>query len=115
MSSAHEVISAFLDNEPFDFQELTSALSDPAGRALLIDLVALRQLVQPTDALPAMRAPTSVWRRSWRIAAAAAALILALTGGYVVGERRSLTSSSEAPPATRVVQAVPFVPTGGMQ
>ncbi len=42
MSSTHEVISAFLDEEPFDSEELMDALSDPAGRALLIDLVALQ-------------------------------------------------------------------------
>ena len=62
MSSTHEVISAFLDDEPFDPQELSDALSDPAGRALLIDLIALRRIVQPTDAAPAIRAATPVWR-----------------------------------------------------
>jgi hypothetical protein len=28
-------------------------LSDPTGRALLIDLIALRRIVQPTDTAPA--------------------------------------------------------------
>ena len=50
----------------------------------------------------------------WRLATAAAALLFALGGGYLVGERRSSTSSPDAPAPTRVVQAVPFVPTGGM-
>ena len=113
MSNTHEVISAFLDDEPFDSQELVHALSDPAGRALLIDLVALRRIVQPTDAVPAIKVANPVRRPVWWIAATAAALFLTLAGGYVVGERRSSSSSSEAPPPTRIVQAVPFVPTGG--
>ena len=50
MSDTHAVISAFLDDEPFDPVALADALSDPAGRALLIDLLALRHIVQPEEA-----------------------------------------------------------------
>jgi hypothetical protein len=115
MSTTHEVISAFLDDEPFAPQELANALSDPDGRALLIDLIALRSIVQPTDAAPAIRQLNPVQQRPWRVAAAAAVLFLALAGGYLVGERRAAMTSSEAPPPTRVVEAVPFVPAGGMR
>jgi hypothetical protein len=115
VSSTHEVISAFLDDELFDPQELASALSEPSGRALLIDLIALRQIVQPTEAAPVIRAADLVRRRPWRLAAAAAVLFCALAGGYLTGERRAVTTSSEAPPPTRVVAAVPFVPAGGIR
>jgi hypothetical protein len=115
MSSAHEVISAFLDDEAFDPQELENALSDPTGRTLLIDLIALRRIVQPTRVATDIKAANSVRRRPWRLAAAAAALFLALAGGYLVGERRAVTTSSEAPPPTRIVEAVPFVPAGGIR
>lgn len=115
MSTTHEVISALLDDQPFDAEELAEALSDPAGRALLIDLATLRRIVQPIDAAPTMRAATPARQRPWRIVAAAAALVLALGGGYLAGERRAVTTSPEAPPPTRVVEAVPFVPTGGMR
>ena len=111
MSNAHEVISAFLDNEPFESQELVDALSDPAGRALLLDLIELRRLVQPTEDVPPITVAHR--RRKWRVAAMAAALFLALGSGYLVGERRSVAESSEAPPPTRIVHAVPFVPLGG--
>jgi hypothetical protein len=114
MNSNHEVISAFLDDEPFDPEALAEALSDPAGRALLIDSIVLRRIVQPIDAVPAIRRPPAAPRSVWRTAAAAAALLLALGGGYLVGERRAPTPSSDAPPPTRIVHAVPFVPAGGM-
>ena len=39
MSDRHEVISAFIDDEPFEPRELARALADPSGRILLIDLV----------------------------------------------------------------------------
>jgi hypothetical protein len=115
MNSAHEVISAFLDDEPFDPEELADALSDPAGRTLLIDLIALRRIVQPNDAVPSLAAAKPARRPRWPIAAAAAVLFLAVAGGYLLGERRSAISSSEAPPPTRIVEAVPFVPTGGIR
>ena len=115
MSSAHEVISALLDDQPFDRQQLADALNDPAGRALLIDLATLRRMVRPTEAVPDIRVADPVRRGPWRVLAAAAMLVLALGGGYLVGERRAVTTTSEAPPPTRVVEAVPFVPSGGMR
>jgi len=113
MNTAHEVISAFLDDEPFDPQDLANALDDPAGRTLLIDSLMLRRIVQPTDAMPPMKAAVPARRFAWRAVAAAAMFVVALTGGYLVGERRSIAPVEEAPPPTRVVQAVPFTPAGG--
>jgi hypothetical protein len=104
MNETHDVISAFLDDEPFDADRLIAALSDPAGRELLIDLVALRHLAQ-TDHEPA---PAMLDRRparsTVRTLLAAAAVLVALVGGYVAGERRNEPSTTTAPPATRVVQ-----------
>jgi hypothetical protein len=115
MSSTHDVISALLDNEPFDPQELVAALSEPAGRALLIDLVALRHIVQPSDAAPPIGRATVVRQRRWPLLAAAAAMLIALAGGYAAGIRQAVDTPAGAPPATRVVQAMPFTPTGGNQ
>ena len=116
MNRTHEVISALLDNESIDPQELAAALSDPAGRQLLIDFVALRHVVQPADAVPPIRAVDRP-RRPWRVVAAAAALFLALATGYVAGDRQggATSPSNEAPRPARVVQAVPFTPAGGLQ
>ncbi len=116
MNSEHDVISALLDNEPFDPQQLLGALSDPAGRKLLVDLAALRRMVQPSASIPPLATVTAPRRRPWRLLAAAAAVLLALGGGYAVGTRHTAeTSTPEAPPASRVVQAVPFTPPGGVR
>ena len=42
----HDVISAFLDDERFEANALVEALSQPEGRAILIDLIALRHLTR---------------------------------------------------------------------
>jgi hypothetical protein len=112
MNSTHDVISALLDNEPFDPEELLTALSESSGRALLIDLVALRRIVQPSDPAPPMHQIRPVERRAWTMIAAAAAVLIALAGGYIAGSRQIIETSAGAPPATRIVQAMPFTPGG---
>ena len=105
MNDTHEVISAFLDDEPFDSSQLAEALSDHAGRDLLIDLIALRHLAQLDDKQTHSVSDPKPWRASLRAMLAAAAVLVALVGGYFVGGRRSETGLPEAPAATRVVDA----------
>lgn len=105
MTQSHDVISAFLDDEPFDATELAGALSDPAGRELLIELVALRHLVQP-DATASRAIERRPARSSLRVLVAAAAVVVALVAGYAIGGRRAETATVTDPPtATRVVEA----------
>lgn len=89
----HDVISAFLDNEPFDGQDLSAALGTPEGREILLDLVAMRAVINPVEvAAPvAVEAPR---RERWMWASAAAVLI-ALVGGYQFG-RNVVASSTPA-------------------
>jgi hypothetical protein len=103
MSDRQEVISAFLDDELFDPQELATALADPSGRALLIDLVALRHIVQP-DVVASADVSTSRRDRRIRAVGVAAALVLALGGGYLVGQSRSGEVAPDAPAPTRIVE-----------
>jgi len=105
MNNRYEVISAFLDDEPFDSSHLAEALSEPAGRDLLIDLIALRHLAQTDGKDPHTLSHKKPWRSSLRTMVAAAAVLVALVGGYLVGERRSETGLPGAPTATRVVDA----------
>jgi len=105
MNETHEVISAFLDDEPFDSSELAEALSEPTGRDLLIDVIALRHLTRTEGKEAPSLADQKPWRASLRALAAVAAVLVALVGAYLVGARRSEMAMSAAPPATRVVQA----------
>jgi hypothetical protein len=113
MNDIHTVISAFLDDEPFDGAELAAALSDPEGRALLIDLVALRHLAQPDEMIGA--AETRARPSRWRPLLATAAMLVALAGGYLIGERQGATGTATPPAPTRVVEANAWqpVPPGG--
>ena len=113
MNETYAVISAFLDDEPFDAAELAAALTEPEGRALLIDLVALRHLVQPDEMVEI--AAVRPRRSPWRPLLATAAMLVALAGGYLIGDRRG-TVDVDAPPApTRVVQETVWqtLPPGG--
>jgi hypothetical protein len=74
----HAVLSAFLDNEPFNAAELGDALAAPGGRELFIDLIALRHLVQDDPAVlaPAPARTASTDRRLWAAAGFLAATVV---------------------------------------
>jgi len=116
MSDTHDVISAFLDDEPFEPAALDRALADPVGRTLLLDLIALRHASQPDEpiARPVIaRAPSRV-----RLFLAAAAVLVALAGGYQLGQRRENDNNARPPAPTRVVPAAVAwqeVPNGGIR
>src|SRR5687768_10093953 len=100
MNPNHEVISDFLDGEAFEPRALGEALADPAGRDLLIDFVVLRYAAQADD--PVIVAEPTARRPLNRLLLTAAALLVALLGGYQLGHQQGGPSST--PPApTRVV------------
>jgi hypothetical protein len=105
MDEAHEVISAFLDDEAFDPAALGDALADPVGRTLLIDLVALRHLTQAdgTAATPVARRRAKALRALLSVAA----ILVALVSGYFAGVRQRGPVESAAPAPTRIVQRPP--------
>jgi hypothetical protein len=100
MNPNHEVISDFLDGEAFEPRVLGEALADPAGRDLLIDFVVLRYAAQTDDVVVA---PERSGQRSNRRLLAAAAVLVALVGGYQLGHSQAGANSSGAPAPTRVV------------
>lgn len=107
MNPNHEVISAFLDDEPFVPQALAEALADPAGRELLIDFVLLRHVAESEESA-AVVTPTPALRSKRPVyLLAAAAVVVALLGGYQLGQRQSTDDSLRPPAATRVVQSEP--------
>ena len=108
MTNRFDVISAFIDDEPFDALELGQALADREGREMLMDLLALGRLVQPDRSAT----PTITVRRRRPLVAfalAGAAAVVALVGGYQLGARE--TSMSDAPPAPTIT----IRPEGGWQ
>src|SRR5688572_25047876 len=105
MNTNHEVVSAFLDNEPFEPRALAEALADPAGRDVLIDFILLRHVAQSEESASAV-APAPALRPKGPLHwAAAAAVVVALLGGYQLGQRQSADDSPRPPAATRVVQS----------
>jgi len=97
----HDVISAFLDNEPFDAEEFSAALATPDGRQLLVDLVALRGVVQP--ALTAAATQPAASRRTHWLGVAAAVVMLA--GGFALGQWAARGNSSSPETAVSATSA----------
>lgn len=104
MKADCEVISAFIDDEPFDSETLLNALATVEGREFLIDSIALRRLTRSGDDAPVVRTSKS---SVGRILAVAAALILAALASFQLGQRQALNASGRAPAPTRVVSGGP--------
>ena len=101
------VVASLADGEAVDSEALRVALDDPAVRAYLVDLIALRQSVGTmSEQLPVQwrERRTFLSRVGWM--AAAAAVVLSLTAGYVAGQR-----TVEAAPAPAVETFVTIGPT----
>jgi hypothetical protein len=108
-----EIVAAFVDGERVDGQALKAALSEPEARDYLADLVALREVMEQSNASPAsmVARPSRRW-----LVAAAAAVILSLGGGYALGLRGSAATDTVAPQPTRVIEVAPgtsYAPQGG--
>jgi hypothetical protein len=107
MNTNHQVISAFLDDEAFEPQALAEALADPTGRALLIDFILLRHVAQSEDSASVVAPVPALRARKRPYLVAAAAVVVALAGGYQLGQQQSMRDSEQPPAATRVVQSEP--------
>ena len=128
-----EVIGAFVDGERVDPEALKGALSTSEGRDYLVDVALLREMTLAEGHTPAvgftltkpalgtMAVPPAVARRRWMAPlAAAAAVIVALTGGYAAGRHaapsdsrgQELASANEnqpAPAPTSIIRLKPGV------
>jgi hypothetical protein len=121
MAEEFEVLSALLDGEPVDLDELEAALSSSSGRRTLLDFARLRNDAGAGDEAPRqeflerVRRETTpsprFFRRQVPLSAAVAAVILtallasALNTGLFKRER----PSSAPPEATRVLRFEPGV------
>ena len=115
MPDIYDVIEAFVDDELVDPAALEQALADPAGRAHLVDTIALRGVMRRASAMPlpvthpARRRP----RPLLFVCAAAGLTLVASIGGYVAGTRaadaRALETAAAAP-APAPTQVIRFTP-----
>lgn len=129
ITNPFEVIAAFVDGERVDPAVLKAALAQPDGRDYLVDMVALREVIAHDGPQPATAGASQPARR-W-LAAAAAAIVLSLAGGYTWGHRSvsprdaaagigatppRAGDSAPAPAPTRVIEVAPgssYVTKGG--
>lgn len=103
-----ETIGAFFDGERVDADALCAALAIDEGRAYLIELAAMREIVaMPAVVHAAPVASPSVWSAKFLLAAAAL-IAVAGTAGFALGTRRStspvLDARQLAPEPTKVLK-----------
>ena len=101
------VVAALADGEPLEADALKAALEDPSVRAYLVDLIVLRHSVGAMSELTPVQwreRRSFLSRAGWM--AAAAAIIVSLTAGYVAGQR-----TVQAAPAPNVETFVTIGPT----
>jgi hypothetical protein len=97
MDAQFEALAAWLDGEPVARTDVADALETREGRDYVLDLMALRRMVDTTTPALAAKATSSHGRR-WPAFAAAAAVVLCAAGGFVAG--RLVTPERIAPPDT---------------
>lgn len=100
MTTNCEVISAFLDDEAVDSNDLFNALGTVEGRTFLIDAIALRRVTRFHDEVT-VTTPSKT--RIGRRLALAAAIILATLASFQLGQRQGLSATVRAPEPTRVI------------
>lgn len=107
------VVEAFVDGERVEPGALVEALADPTAREHLVHVLMLREAVAEMSSSPwRAEAQTRQGRHGVRWLGAAAAVVLSLGIGYVVGQR-TLEPVVEASSVQTVVQidAAPPPPT----
>jgi hypothetical protein len=114
MDETQDVIAAFVDHERVDAADLVRALERAEGREYLVDLLAMRELVErQTQAatVPVLRSTSP--RRGVLAVAAAAMVIVGGLAGYHLGRRAGLVPdevSLSAAPTTGMSAPAVSVP-----
>ena len=95
MSDRFDVIAAFADGEAVSAAELSAALAHEDARAYLIDVLALRSLIDGRPQLPAVSVAAPARSRVRWVTAAAALVVAGAAGGYSAG-RHTVTPAVDA-------------------
>lgn len=117
MDTQFEALAAWVDGEPVARTDVALALETSEGRDYVLDLMALRHMVDVTTPTLAAR-PAGATRRWPALTAAAAAVVLCAAGGFAAGRLLApvppsssqvaapvvTPASMSAPAPTRVIQ-----------
>ena len=95
MTDRLDLIAAFADGEPVPATELGAALAHEDARAYLIDVLALRSLVDGRPQVPAVHLTAPPRNRVRWVTAAAALVVAGVAGGYSAG-RHTVTPAADA-------------------
>jgi hypothetical protein len=117
MTDHFELIAAFADGEHVDAGQLKLALATDTGRDYLIDVLALRSLVEPgaasvtreSSSANAAEPTAPIYLRPWFSGLAAALVVASAAGGFFAGRHTTTTNVTPValqPPAV-TVQATP--------
>ena len=107
MDAQLEALAAWMDGEPVARTEVALALETREGRDYVLDLMALRRMVDVTT--PALSAKTAPRQgRRWPALAAAAAVVLCAAGGFAAGRLMSPAQVvSDTPAAIGAANSTP--------
>ena len=111
MDAQFEALAAWVDGEPVARTDVAVALETREGRDYVLDLMALRHMVNVTT--PALLPRSAAWfsrprpdrARRWPVFAAAAAVVLCAAGGFAAG--RLMTPGIGGPEAALVPISTP--------
>jgi hypothetical protein len=95
MTDRLDVIAAFADGEPVSAADLNSALAHEDARTYLIDVLALRSLLDGRPQLPTVNVGPAARNRTRWFTAAAALVVAGVAGGYSAG-RHAVTPVLDA-------------------
>ena len=95
MTDRLDVIAAFADGEPVSAPELSAALTHEDARTYLIDVLALRGLLDGRPQQPVVTVVPPAGNRARWFTAAAALVIAGVAGGYSAG-RQAVTPAADA-------------------
>jgi hypothetical protein len=98
MDDQLEALAAWVDGEPVARTDVAFALETREGRDYVLDLMALRRMVDVTTPSLAAKATPRQARR-WPALAAAAAIVLCAAGGFAAGRFAGAdrTGTTDAP------------------
>ena len=95
MTDRLDVIAAFADGESVSAAELSAALAHEDARTYLVDVLALRSLLDGRPQLPVVSVVPSKRSRVRWFTAAAALVVAGVAGGYSAG-RHAVTPAVDA-------------------